>query len=216
MAIERQVTDLQTQKRNRERVNIYLDGAFAFGLAGSLAVGLRVGDRLSDKEIGELKRKDSVEEARRRAMRLIARRPRSEQELRRYFERREIPSSVQEAAIEELKDGDWVDDWAFAEAWVENRMAFRPRGAYALKSELRQKGVPREAIEDALVGFDEERAAIKAGRAALDRYADLSWQDFRKRLGGYLGRRGFPFEMISSVVDLLWREITEPESEEIE
>lgn len=213
MTSERQVTDLEPQKRRSDRVNVYLDGEFAFGLAGGLAAGIQVGDRLTGAQIEDLKRKDSVDEARRRAMRLIARRPRSEQELRRYFDRRQIPPSVQDAAIERLKDGEWIDDWAFAEAWVENRLAFRPRGAIALKSELRQKGVPREAIEDALVGFDEQAAALDAGRAALSRYTDLSWQDFRKRLGGYLGRRGFRYDMISSVVELLWEEITEPESE---
>jgi regulatory protein len=109
-----------------------------------------------------------------------------------------------------------VDDFSFAKTWVENRSAFRPRGAMALKAELRQKGVSRMAIEEALVGFDENEAALKAGQKAVDRYGNLAWEDFRKRMGAYLGRRGFRFDIISSVVDRLWRQVAKDESEGFE
>lgn len=213
LAIEGTITDLKIQKRNDRRVNIYLDGEFGFGLAHTLATGLSVGDHLSADEIEDLRSKDSVEEARRRANRLIGRRPRSEFELRRYFDRKEIPPSVQDEVIEDLKDVGLVNDHEFAETWVENRSAFRPRGAFALRSELREKGVPRPAIEAALEEFDERSAAIKAGKKAFRRYQDLSWQEFRQRVGGYLKRRGFGYSLISSVIDLLWEEKTEAESE---
>ncbi|MGA9534162.1 MAG: RecX family transcriptional regulator [Anaerolineales bacterium] len=207
------MTRLVLQKKNKQRVNVHLDGEFAFGLAKVLAAQLHVGDHLDAETIVELRQKDSVEEARKRALRLIARRPRSEKELRRYFDRREIPPSVQDEALDRLRRAGLVDDRAFAETWVENRMAFRPRGALALRHELRQKGVNRGAIESALENFDEEHAALKAGRKAARRYQDLSWEAFRQRVGGYLGRRGFRYSMISSVVERVWGEITEDESE---
>jgi regulatory protein len=213
MTVEGEVTRLVLQKKNKRRVNVYLNGEFAFGLARVLAAQLHVGDQLDAAAIADLRQKDSVEEARKRALRLIARRPRSEQELRRYYDRRDIPPSVQDEALGRLRQAGWVDDRAFAETWVENRMAFRPRGALALRQELRQKGVDRGAIESALEDFDEERAALKAGRKAARRYQDLSWEAFRKRVGGYLGRRGFRYSMISSVVERVWGEITEDESE---
>lgn len=69
------------------------------------------------------------------------------------------------------------------------------------------------AIEEALVGFDESEAALKAGQKAVDRYRKLPWEDFRNRLSAYLGRRGFRFDIISSVVDRLWRQVARDESE---
>jgi regulatory protein len=201
------------QKRNQQRVNVHLDGEFAFGLAKVLAARLRVGDHLDSEVVDELRRKDSVEEARKRALRLLNRRPRSEQELRRYFDRHDIPPSVQDAALERLRQGGLVDDRSFAEVWVENRLAFRPRGALALRQELRKKGIDREAIEAALEGFDEAKAALKAGRKAARRYRHLSWESFRRRVSAYLGRRGFRYPLSSSVVERVWREIAGDESE---
>jgi len=207
------ITALRPQKRNSRRVNVSLDGEFAFGLAASLLGSLQVGDELVQDEIQALQRKDSVEAARQRAVRLISRRPRSERELRRYFDRHEVPQEVAEAALAELRQTSLVDDEAFAETWVENRTAFRPRGELALRAELKAKGVPRLAIEAALEDFAEEEAIWAAGRKAARRYQNLSKDDFRQRVGAYLGRRGFRYPMIASVVDGLWQSTADDESE---
>lgn len=212
--IEGTITRLKVQAKNEDRVNVYLDGEFAFGMAKILAVGLQVGDRLSEAEIDQLQDKDAFEEARRRALRLIGRRPRSEQELRRYFKGRELPDALQTAVIDSLRQSGLVDDRAFAEKWVENRSEYRPRGAFALRQELKQKGVGRSEIEAALASFDEEEAAYKAGEEAARRYKDLSEREFRRKASGYLGRRGFPYGLISTVVDAMWQQIAaEDESE---
>jgi regulatory protein len=207
---------MEVQKHDADRVSVFLDGEFAFGLPKLLAAQLNVGSYLTAAEIEALQEKGAVEEARQRALRLISRRPRSEGELRKYFERRQVPQAIQDAVIEDLTRAELVDDFAFAKSWIENRSAFRPRGVMALKAELRQKGVSRIAIEEALVGFDEEAAAFKAGRKAVDRYRQLAWAEFRQKLGAYLGRRGFRFDIISSVVDRLWRENAKDESEGFE
>lgn len=213
---EGKITRMEVQKRNSERVSVFLDGEFAFGIPKIVAAQLEVGRYLSQEDTAALQEKGAVENARQRALGLIARRPRSEQELRQYFDRRDVPSPIQEAVIADLIQAELVDDFAFAKTWVENRSAFRPRGAMALKAELRQKGVSQMAIEDALVGFEEEEAALKAGQKAVDRYRNLAWEDFQKRMGAYLGRRGFRFDIISSVVDRLWRQVAKGESEGFE
>ena len=69
------ITALKFQKRNRDRVNVYLDGRFAFGLAAIEAAHLRVGQVLSDEEIARLKERDQVERAVQRAMDLLSYRP---------------------------------------------------------------------------------------------------------------------------------------------
>ena len=89
---------------------------------------------------------------------------------------------------------------AFAELWVENRSEFRPRGSRMLRAELRQKGIPDRVISSALEGLDEASLALKAARKKARRYRELEWHEFRKKLYGFLARRGFHYGVISEVV----------------
>ena len=87
-------------------------------------------------------------------------------------------------------------------------MTFRPRSAWALRYELVHKGVPEEAIELTLEGFDDELAAYKAASMAVGKMRGLSWDVFHQRLGAYLNRRGFQYSIISPVVRQVWDEMT--------
>jgi regulatory protein len=69
------ITRLAPQKRNKERVNVYLDGDFAFGLALVAASGLRVGQTLSGREVEELQAVDTIEKAKASAVRFLSYRP---------------------------------------------------------------------------------------------------------------------------------------------
>lgn len=210
------MTAIRLQSRNKDRVNVELDGEFAFGLAKILAVGLKVGQYLGPDQVAELQGEDEVEEGYRRAVRLIARRPRSEQELKRYLRGRDVSEAAQEGVIDRLRQAGLADDHAFARAWVENRMAFRPRGALALRAELRSKGVSREAIDSALSELDEDEAVYRAAQKAARRYQGLDWESFHKRMRGYLARRGFGTYQIRTVISRVWREVAGRESEDRE
>lgn len=185
---------------------VYLDGQPGLVLARAVASRLTVGQVLQDEEIQRLRLADAEEIAYQHGLRLLGLRPRSEQEMRRYFDRHQVASSIQDAALIRLREAGLIDDSSFARQWVENRAAFRPRSRLALKSELRQKGVSSEAIESALSGHDDESAAYQAASATARRLKGLSSDIFRRRLGGYLARRGFSYEIIRPVVERLWRE----------
>ncbi len=200
----RKITALRVQKRNPQRVNVYLDGEFAFGLARIVAAWLRVGQELSEEKIAELLQADVQEQAYQRALRYLSYRPRSEAELRAYLTRRGVEPSTIEQILARLRELGLVDDAAFARAWVENRGTFRPRGRRALRAELRQKGIPSEVIERALAEVDEVPLALRAGEKALRRYGALSWPAFREKMGAYLARRGFAYETIQTVLPQLW------------
>ena len=151
----------------------------------------------------QLTRRNRKETAYREALKSIARRPRTELELRRRFERSGLSEVEQESVMESLRQAKLVSDADFAAAWLENRMAFRPRGAWALRVELRARGVPAEIIEAALTNFDEQQAAIQAARQGLRKYAHLSPELFRQRLSAYLQRRGFQHPTIEALVERL-------------
>lgn len=208
-----EITALKMQKRNRNRVNIYLDGGYRFAVASILTAGLKVGQVLTEEEIEELTRRDREERAYQRALRLISRRPRSEHELRTYFRQRNVSTAVIDTVLVKLKEKSLLDDRAFAEAWVENRRLFRPRSARALYVELRRKGVSPEVIKDVLATHDDEQAAYEAAVRGTRRWRNLDRDLFKTRLGAYLSRRGFDYATVSSVVAQLWRESLDPDVE---
>ncbi len=209
----RTITELKPQAKRDDRVNVFLDGEFGFGVQRSLAGSLEIGQQLSEAEIERLEEADTREVAYRRAARRVAQRPRSERELEIGLERQGLQPEDVELVIDRLREAGLADDLEFAQAWIENRMAFRPRGERALRSELRGKGVARRVIEQALDGFDEQQAAQDAAQAGARKYQHLSPEDYRRRLSAYLARRGFERHTISPLVRQLAAEI-EAESEE--
>lgn len=205
--MDKKITALQVQKKNPNRVNVYLDGEFAFGLARITAAWLAVGQTLSARKVEELLKADSVEVAMQRALHLLSYRPRSEKEVTDHLRKHETPEAVIDQVVDRLKQTRMVDDDRFARLWADNRSDFRPRGRFALRSELRQKGVPEGAIEQALVGLDEDRLAYQAAQAKARKLAAADEFDFKKKMYGFLTRRGFSHDTITEVVAALWQEI---------
>ncbi len=205
------------QQRNNQRVNVFLDGEFAFGLSKIVAAWLRVGQELTEAKIAELQAADGREAALQRALHFIDYRPRTENEVRRNLEEHEIPEEIIQEVLDRLKNGGLVDDQRFATAWVENRTAFRPRSRKALAVEMRRKGLDAEAIDSALEKVDEtqeETLAYLAAQKQVRKLEGLERIDFRNKMGSFLARRGFDYEIIRVVIDRIWKELEEKNNQE--
>jgi regulatory protein len=209
----KKVTAIQVQKNNPNRVNIYLDGEFAFGLARIVAAWLQVGQTLDNEKIAKLQADDSRERAWGQALLYLSYRARSENEIRQNLTKHEIPDAVIEETLERLRRDGFANDKKFASAWVENRSTFRPRGRRALALELRQKGIDDSTIESALEGVDEEALAYEAGQKKARKLKVQEWNEFRKKMSEFLARRGFSYSVIAPIVKRLWSE-THAEGEE--
>ena len=194
------ITALRIQPGGRRRIGVYVDGVMHLAVSPQVAAGLSVGQTVDESLLSEIERRESVEAAFRRAGRLLSHRPRSEAELRTALRRAGTSPEAVEAALDRLKGIGQVDDALFAAAWLENRAAFRPRSALALRAELRRKGVARDVIDRALEAFSEDEAALQAARRAARRWRTESGTLWTQRLYGYLQRRGFGHETISAAV----------------
>lgn len=202
----RKITAIEAQKKSPNRVNIHLDGEFAFGLARIVAAWLRVGQELSEEKIEELQAQDARERALQQAMLFLSYRARSESEIRRNLQKHEIPETIIDQTIERLKQDGLANDREFASMWVENRNTFRPRSRRMVALELRQKGLDDEAIQSAIENVDDEASAYEAARKRGGRLKGLEWNDFRKKLSEFLARRGFSYSVIAPVVTRIWNE----------
>jgi regulatory protein len=200
------ITAIETQKRDPDRVNIQVDGEFAFSLAGTLASGLRVGQDLGPQSLAGLRAEDARESAYQQALLFLSYRIRSEAEVREYLRKHSIPEDLLERTLVRLRQNGLSDDVKFAREWVENRNTFRPRGRRALAWELHRKGVAAETVDSALSEVDEPALAYAAGRKKARQFGLLSWPDFRNKLTAFLSRRGFPHSVIVPVASRLWNE----------
>jgi regulatory protein len=181
-------------------VRVYVDGAMRLEVSPPVAASLAIGQAVDDSLLADLENRQAVEGAMGKAGRLLARRPRSEAELRKALREAGGSEEVIGAALTRLKEAGQVDDEAFARAWLENRSTFRPRSRLALRAELARKGLPREAVDRALDGFSEEQAALQAARRAWRRWGASEAAERRQRVYEYLQRRGFGHETISAAV----------------
>ncbi len=208
-----QVTKIKVQKRKRDRVNVYLDGEYAFSLEMVVAASLKQGDILSDEEIQDLELRDSVQKAYDRTLNYLAYRPRSGAELRRYLTKRQVAPEVSERVLQRLSAAGLLDDEAFARYWVENRETFRPRGRRALRQELRQKGIDDELIAVILNEFNEEESAKRAAIKQARRYHNLDDAVFRQKMYSFLRRRGFDYEVVRETISCLLQQRSEEGAE---
>jgi regulatory protein len=214
------ITNITAQVRNERRVNVFLDDAFAFGLARDAAHGLRIGQTLTPQDITALQARDDYEKTRERALNLLTYRPRSAAEVTRHLLRKGADPDHVAQAVAHLGDVGLLDDADFARYWIEQRNAFKPRSTYLLRRELFQKGVAPEIVDAALAEQDDDGAALLAGRKRAARWAQLPFDAFRLKLGRFLQGRGFSYAVARSVIETLWdeleeeREETEPEAAE--
>jgi regulatory protein len=201
------ITEIEPQQKNPQRVNIYLDGEFAFGLAAIVAAWLKLGQLLGEVEIARLKAADEQEVIYQKALHFLSFRPRSSTEVRQNLSKRHIPEALIDETIQRLQKANLLNDEAFAQAWVENRNSFHPRGKAALRSELRRKGLSDEIVQSVLdTQVDEESLAVEAARKHARRLAGLEWPEFRQKLAGFLTRRGFSYDTLAPVVSEIWKE----------
>ncbi|MBM3150173.1 MAG: RecX family transcriptional regulator [Chloroflexi bacterium] len=200
------VTTLEGTRQGR--VKVFIDGFFSFVINKQDAVrhGLKVGQALSSDEIAELKHSAELQDCIDAALRFLRYRPRSEVEVRVRLRRRGFVSDIADEAVVELKRRKLVDDEVFAQFWTEDRLSFNPKSRQMIKLELRQKGVASHIAEGATADLDDEANAYEVVAKRAQRMRSLDYEEFCRRLSGYLGRRGFSYEVIGKVVKRLWQE----------
>jgi regulatory protein len=194
------VTALEVQKRDKERVNVFIDGEFAFGLNLLDAARLRKGQVLSEAEITALRDADAVVQAVNTAAHFLSYRPRSTAEIRRNLKEKETPEAVIDAAVEKMSAMGYLDDAAFARYWVDNRSQFKPLSHRALRQELRQKGLSDAVIAEALEAQSESDLAYKAAETQLRKLRNRDVKEFKTKINAFLQRRGFSYSTTQDVV----------------
>jgi regulatory protein len=202
------ITALKMGRGKGSKTGVSLDGGKAIFIDPGLALreGLKVGQELSPDGVAALLKANTGERCYNTALRYLGYRPRSESEMREKLGQRGFDDGCIQAALERLKGKGLMDDAEFARFWKENRLSFGPRSRWLIGHELKQKGVPQEAIETILGDVDDADNAYRAAVNKARILKDCDYESFRRRLGDHLKRRGFGFGVIIKTVDRLWKE----------
>jgi len=205
------ITALKANKSNGKRVNLFLDGRFAFSVDMEVAVkeGLKPGQELTEEQLKELTEDISLVRCLNIAYRFLSYRPRSEAEMKERLHSRGIEDSKIEIIINKLKEQHLLDDTAFAQFWKENRDTFRPRSQRLTRLELKKKGVADEIIKEVTADSDDIQTAYAAALSKAQRLPRQDYEVFCRRLGDYLKRRGFGYIVANQTVKRLWDELKE-------
>lgn len=182
-----------------------MDGELAFVLDVSILSERRidVGQHLSEGEAHDLVLAEEIRTATEAAVRLVAHRSRSEFELRGRLARKGYSPESVNAAIGKMREWKYVDDQEFARQWVASRESHRPRSSRLMKRELTSKGVDTDTAERIVdeAHIDDYAIALDLARRWLPRVEKQDMVTRRRRLAGYLQRRGFGWEVVRKVLD---------------
>lgn len=194
------ITALVIQKKNKERVNVFIDHDFAFAITLNAALSLKKGQHLSDDAIESLKHTDAIDKAYQQSLNFLSYRARSDAEVAQYLRKKETAADIIALVTERLRQRGYLNDTEFGKQWVASRSRTKPKGARALRYELRQKGLSDTDIDAALVALDEEALAWQAVENKLARWQLLDSQTRRKKISAFLARRGFNYDVISATL----------------
>lgn len=198
---KQKITDLKQGVKNPNRVNVFVDGKFAFSLDVTQVVDfkIKVGKLLGPEELLEYQKASEFGKLYQRALEWVLVRPRSEKEAYDYLYKKVYEKKLDKNYInnifEKLKDRKYLDDFKFAEWYVENRFVKKGVSVRRLKMELMKKGIEKSIIEEILSASErndkDEILKIIAKKRA--KYTD-------EKLIQYLCRQGFSFELVSELV----------------
>ena len=195
------ITDIKQQVKRADRYSIYVDGKYVFSLGESelLNTGLRINQEFTAEELENLKQTAILDKAYDRALNLISMRKRSQWEMRDYLKHKDYEPDIIETILNKLSDNGYVDDRAFAKAWVNTRRLLKATSKRRLQQELRQKRVEDEIIKQVLEEDETDEHEVLRELVAKKRRQSRYQDNFK--LMQYLARQGYNYGDIKAALE---------------
>lgn len=196
------ITKIEPQK-NIERVNIYIDGEFAFGLMKEIQYkyGLTKDMEIDKDFIDKVLLEEEQFKAKNIALKFLSHRQRSTKEIVDKLKKKEFDDSIIHMTLDYLKRYKLVDDLEFAKSFMKDKTNLNKYGPAKIKFELYKKGISKEIIDEVIDDYDDEYSiALELAKKKIRSYKKDDKNAIYRKLGGFLGRKGFSYECISKVL----------------
>lgn len=206
------ITSISVQQRDKNRVNVSIDGKYRFSLDLSQVteLGIRIGNEYTEAELADLENESQFGKLYMRALEYSLMRPHSQYELSQYLYRKTRDTRTKEGAIRKgvskvltervyarIIEKGYVNDESFARYWVENRQLRKGISKRKLQAELASKGVDRSIVDSLLA--ETERTDEEELQKIIEKKA--SRYDDEQKLIAYLARQGFGYEDIKQAIE---------------
>ncbi len=199
------ITGIETQKRRGNRRSIFVNGEFVAGVGEEVVfeLGLKVGQQVDAERLAEMLSAEEIRRAKEAAFYLLDYKERTTKELERRLLQKGYSEEAVTQVITQLERIDLVNDERYATSWVASRVAGRPMGRTRMTWELRRKGVAPEQVEEALEQIDEEKEYEMALSLVEKKLGgkSVSDQETRRKIAGFLQRRGFGWDVVSRALN---------------
>lgn len=197
------ITDITPQKDN-DRVNIFIDGNFAFGLSIEIAYkyNLEIDMEIDKNYIDDVLKVEEQNKANNYAIKLLSYRWRSEKEIRDKMNEKDYEVDVIDTTINYLYDQNLLNDKRFAETFVRDKINFNKWGSYRIKQELYMKGISNNIIDEILEEYcdSEYDMAMTLANKKISSYKNDDRNSVYRKLGGFLQRKGYSYDVVSKVL----------------
>jgi regulatory protein len=206
MVKQKTITKIEAQKKNPRRQSVFIDGEFAFGVDEEVISKLRLkkGEGLTESKLKNILTQKNENEAKDFALRFLSFRRRTEKEVKEKLQKKGFDEKTIKRTIEKLKEYDLINDLEFATAWVKDRLLYRPRGKSLLRQELWKKGIRKEIVNQVIDELcqDEDKLVKEILEKVKKKYKSLEPQVAKRRMYGFLLRRGFSYESVKNALRL--------------
>lgn len=199
------ISKIEAQK-NPNRVNIYIDDKFAFGLDNEIRYkySLKSNMDIDEDFIKNILMEEEESKALNSVLNYLSYRSRSEKEVIDYLKKYNYGEALIIKIVDKCKKYKYIDDLSFAESFARDRVRLKKYGSRRIKYELNQKGIGDNLIDQALEDLDrnkEYEMALELAKKRIKSYSNDDRNKKYRKLSGYLQRRGYDFSVISKVLN---------------
>ncbi|MBU5437420.1 RecX family transcriptional regulator [Tissierella sp. MSJ-40] len=197
------ITNIEPQK-NKDRVNIFIDNKFAFGISEEIRYkyGLSLDMEVDENFIENVIKGEELNRVINYALSLLSYRQRSKKEIFERLRQKGFEEEYISQAIDySIKQG-YLNDKAFAESFIKDKINLNKYGPNRIKYDLISKGISQDIIEEVLE-IDKDEEYERALELAMKKFPSYKGQDknsIYRKLGGFLQRKGYSYDIISKVL----------------
>lgn len=203
--MKKQLTGIQIDKETPSHRALFLDGLYFDSVDADCVskLGLRVGLAINPEVLRKLIEADEGMRAKSCALALLSDQSYSKNQMIYQLRQRGFGAEAIDITVEDLEQLGHIKDEDFAKRWVTRRQRSKPKGKKMLAHELANQRIDRTTVERVLAGIDQSEeadTALELARKQAKRYQSLQPEVAKRRLHGFLLRRGFDYETIQSVI----------------
>ena len=190
------ITKIEEQKKNKNRLSVFIDGEFSFGIYYKTLIKF-------DLFVGKMD--DEYSKCFNQALNYISYQGRTTKEVKDKLYSKEYLTSTINSVIKELLKLHYIDDFEYAKIYIEYKI--KEMGLYKIKNKLIEKGIDESIIEEFLINYSEDEEyeiAYLIASKKNNQYGDIDYKKRYSRLSGLLNRKGYSYQTIYRVIsDLL-------------